>query len=386
MMNQRELRFDRRGNRTGGMLVLIAFLLPVLLVIVGFSVDLANMQRVRTELRAATDLGSKAAAHALSMASINSPDQGRQAARNAANAIASANRVGGEALQFSTSDFVFGRSTKQGAGNWVFVPNASPPNSVRLTGRRTTGSASGAIALNFGALYGHAQFEPVTTATSSFRSVDICLVLDRSSSMKLSVSDTAGLMGGGDPRECDLPYADSRWIALENAVNVFLTQLEQSTADEHVSLVTFSGGGYSPCGEINHTVTTDQILTGNMNSVRDAMYVRSTSVWNGMTEIDAGIQRAHAELTTDPARANTEKIMIVFTDGVYTSADPVPAAQAAQAAGIMVHTITVSAGANQSDVVAVANAGGGGSYHAPDAQTLNDIFYTLAGSIAILTE
>jgi len=37
-------------------------------------------------------------------------------------------------------------------------------------------------------------------------------------------------------------------------------------------------------------------------------------------------------------------------------------------------------------MTAVAIAGSGASYHAPDAQTLPDIFYALAGSMAILTE
>ncbi len=40
-----------RRQREGAIIFLMALLLPVILVIVGFSVDLANMQRVRTELR-----------------------------------------------------------------------------------------------------------------------------------------------------------------------------------------------------------------------------------------------------------------------------------------------------------------------------------------------
>ncbi len=377
---------QRTCVRTGGMLVLVAFLLPVLLAIVGFSVDLANMQRVRTELRAATDLSSKAAAHALSLATVDDPDYGTVEARSAANAVAAANRVSGQPLQFATSDFVFGRSVKQGGGNWLFAAGATPFNSVKLTGRRTASSLGGAVSLNFGGLYGQPTFEPTTTATSSFRVVDICLVLDRSSSMKLSVDDPAGLMSGGDPRTCQNPYSDSRWIALETAVNIFATQLEQSAASEYLALVTFAGGGYAPCGETNTTVSTDQGLTSNITSVRDAMWVRSNSIWNGMTDIEAGIQRATSVLTSSPARASAEKVMIVFTDGVYTEDDPEDAAEDANDDGITIHTITFSNGANQDDMQDVAEAGGGASYHAPDAATLSNIFFDLAGSIAILTE
>jgi len=53
---------------------------------------------------------------------------------------------------------------------------------------------------------------------------------------------------------------------------------------------------------------------------------------------------------------------------------------------ITVHTITFGVGANQSDMQAVAAAGHGQHYHAPDPSTLNDIFYKLAGTITILTE
>jgi len=379
---------DRNNSRRkGGTLVLIALLMPILLMVVGFSVDLANMQRVRTELRAATDLSSKAAAHALSLADVDDPDQGRIEAIAAATTLAQANRVAGAPLQLDSSDFVFGLSSKQGNGTWSFTPAGSaPPNAVRLTGRRTASSPSGGVVLNFGSIYGQPLFEPVTTATSSFRAVDICLVLDRSSSMKLSIDDPAGLMSSGDPRTCENPYNDSRWIALETAVDVFVNQLELSSANEQVALVTFAGGDYAPCGETNLTVSTDQDLTANTTLIRDAMYSRSNSIWNGMTDIESGIERASTILTSGSARPSAEKVMIVFTDGVYTEDDPVEAAEEAQEEDIMVHTITFSAGANQVDMGAVAAAGGGVTYHAPDVQTLTDIFYALAGSIAIMTE
>ena len=41
--------------RQGSTVVLVAIILPVLLLIVGFSVDLAYMQLTRAELRAATE-------------------------------------------------------------------------------------------------------------------------------------------------------------------------------------------------------------------------------------------------------------------------------------------------------------------------------------------
>jgi len=122
------------------------------------------------------------------------------------------------------------------------------------------------------------------------------------------------------------------------AVDVFVEQLELSSTNEKVALVTFAGGGYASCEETNLTVSTDQGLTANMNYIRDAMHQRSTSIWNEMTDIKSGIQLANSILTSGNARASAEKVMIVFTDGVYTEDDP---AEAAQGDDIMVNTITL---------------------------------------------
>ena len=91
-------------------------------------------------------------------------------------------------------------------------------------------------------------------------------------------------------------------------------------------------------------------------------------------------------LTGLNARQYATKVMIVLTDGVYTHADPVPQAVAANAEKIFVHTITFGTGANQADMEAVAQAGSGNHFHAPDADALEDVFKQVAGSIAILTE
>ena len=59
-------------------MILTVLLLPILVLIVGFSVDFAHMQRVRTELRRSADLAAKASAAVLA----ETADQGsaRQAA------------------------------------------------------------------------------------------------------------------------------------------------------------------------------------------------------------------------------------------------------------------------------------------------------------------
>jgi len=369
-----------RNRRKGATIVLIAIILPVLIMILGFSVDLANMQRVRTELRTATDLAAKAAADELSATNDTA------AAITVGKSIAALNLVSGESLTLEDEDFVFGRSVEQTDGTWLFTAEETPPNAVRLTGRRTSDSADGAVHLYFGFLYGRTNFEPEITATSAFVNVDICLVLDRSSSMKLAVSDPSGGMGSGDPRKCVAPMSDSRWVAVESAVNTFMARVSASTSNEQVAVVTFASDNTSSCGETNTAATIDANLTTNVTLINTAMSTRSSGVWNGSTEIDAGISLAQTVLTGALSRPLANKIMIVLTDGVYTGSDPVPNATTANAAGITVHTITFGVNANQPHMQSVAQAGGGSHFHAPDAETLNDVFNELAGTIAILTE
>ena len=377
-------RTPDRHTRRGATIVLIVFILPILILILGFSVDLAQMQRVRTELRVVADLAAKAAAEALSEES--DPEDGINAAIAEGKAIAAANRVTGSPLTLEDDDFIFGRTARQEGGAWEFTAGDTPHNAVRVRAKRTSGSPDGVVKSFFGWSYGRPTFEAEVRSTASFMYVDVCLVLDRSSSMKLAVDDPAGYMRGGDERACKKPQPNSRWVALDAAVQVFLNQTAKFAAHDRVAVVTFGSDDYSPCGEKNTDASVDQDLTADETLVKAAMNARSNSVWNGNTLIDRGIQLGQKVLTGPSSRAHAQKIMILFTDGVYTGPDPVPFAEAANAAGITVHTITFSDGANQEDMQAVAAAANGEHFHAPDAATLNEIFRELAGRITILTE
>ena len=370
----------QKQSRRGTILALIVLLLPVLLIILGFSVDLAHMQRVRTEMRAVVDLSAKAAIGELSRT------QDVTKARTAAKNVAAANIVASETMILDDQDIVFGHSDRQPNGQWLFQAGGNPLNSVQVTGRRTTSSARGPVDLFFGQFYNHQNFEQQLSASAVTLDVDIGLVLDRSSSMKLATNDTTGLMSTSNPRFCQPPFADSRWVALENSVNLFLGHLSATLATEHLGLVTFGSNYTSSCGEVNAEATIDQNLDGNLNSITLAMAGRSSTVWNGATNIDAGISLGRNMLTGALARQFATKVMIVFTDGVYTGPNPVPEAVLAANDDIIVHTITFSNGANQVDMQAVADAGNGEHYHAPDQAALNTVFEQISASITLLTE
>jgi len=365
------------------MLPLIAVMLPVLMVFIGFAVDLAYIQNTRLEMRAATDSAARAAATNLSH--TDSIPQARAEAKR----VASLNTVAGKSLVLEDADIEFGHSEKNNAGKWVFTLGGTPNNSVRVASRRTASSPGGAVPMFFGSFIGRTDFEPTETATASFENVDICLVLDRSTSMKVDIdSDEEGLYTN-DPRFCEPPGPNTRWNALDAAVRVFTSELRSSNAIEQVALASYSTG-YSPpdlCGTSSQAASLDAPLGSNLTVAETALGQLTSNVWNGNTNIEAGMRVALNELTTAGAvRNNAEKVVIVFTDGHENEGSCTSAANDLAAQKIRIHTVTLGDYANQTKMQEVAAIGGGKHLHADDATALSAAFRELAAQVSQLTE
>ena len=369
-------RHNLRAHR-GSVMILLVFLLPILVMMIGFSVDLAHMLRVRAQMQVATDLAAKSGAGVLSKS------QNIQDAIDAIMEVALGNEVAGQGLVIDPSDIEFGRAVKQTDGTWQFDATGTPINSVRVTSRRDENSTSGPINMFFGRFYGAGAYKPVATATAAFVDVDVCLVLDRSSSMKLAVTDPANGMGSSNPRFCQLPLDDCRWVALANASNAFINKMDTTIAEERVALVSFASN-YTSCSTTNSVVSVDHDLTTNLSAVTTAMDARTNSIWNGATDIHAGITQGKSVLTGANSRNYAVKVMILFTDGAYTGQNPLSAATAAKNAGIKIMTITFGDNANQTDMQNVAAETGGTHYHAPDAAALAVIFDKISANIEFL--
>jgi hypothetical protein len=364
------------------MLPLIAILLPIMLIFLGFAVDLAYMQTTRMELLAAADSAARAGATKLSQ--TDDQDQARAAAKKVANQ----NKVAGDGLQLRDDDIEIGRSSRDGSGKWVFTTGGSPANSVRILAKRTQGSASGPVSLFFGSLVGTRHFEPVRTSTASFLNVDICLVLDRSTSMKLGVNEFGSGLSTSDPRMCKPANDASRWTALDSAVRVFIDELNNTEASEQVAIATYAGDGPSkmPCGLLPPS-TLDCALTTNLKRVSSAMDALTGNVWNGFTFIESGMRTGLSALQDSRlARSGAEKIMIVLTDGNENVGSAMSAVRAITAAKITIYTITFSKDANKTLMKNVAKAGGGQHYHADNSTQLRQIFRDLAAQSTRLTE
>ncbi len=365
-------------TRRGAIVVLSALMMIVFLASVAFSVDVAYMQLTKIKLRSATDAAARAAGEGLSRA------QDENYARQAAKDIAAANLVAGQPLLLEDSDVIFGKSSQQANGAWAFTPNGQPVNAVRVNGRRTREAPSGSVPIFFGRVFNVFDFQPVQAATVVRLDRDICIVVDRSSSMKLYLTDTAATMSTGDSRFCQPPnMAWSRWGALSIGINRFINALDTTPQSEHVALVSFSSA-YTSCSYTNNASDTNCALSANSSAVISAMSNLSTKKFNGMTNIEAGILRGIQVLTSTSARPYAAKTMVLMSDGAYTAGQrPSLIAPQAAAKDIIIHTIT-SGEADPVEMKAISDATGGNNYIAPNAQALQDAFEEIALTLPVV--
>jgi Mg-chelatase subunit ChlD len=350
-------------------------MLLVVLVAGGVAVEYTRMRLTRVELQAAADNCARSAATELVLTDSKSE------ARDRALDIASRYRVANQPFSISPDDVVFGR-TNNGSG---FVANQDPPNAVRVVSRRAAGSAAGPLNMIFGSMFGVQNTNLHRDATAGFRLVDICLVLDRSSSMKKSNAEFGGL-SMSDPRASLPPDSKSRWKNLEDAFNRFLNSLENNAADEKVAMVTFASD-FTAFGITSQAATIDFDLSSDLPAAVAAMDSLSNSVWNGNTHVEAGMRKGMEVLTSSPGlRENSDKIMIVLTDGYENEGDARSAAVDVAAAGIIIHTISFGHLADREMMQDVAEIGNGQFAHAQNAQALMSIMQDLAASLTTLLE
>ena len=117
-----------QGSRRGAMLPLVAICLPLILIFAAYSVNVAHMQLVRTELRTATDAAARAGSRTLSLT------QSTGKAESAALKAAEKNYVAGEKLKLRKTDLVWGFSRPDGPGRWEFEAVNDPKNDPKRVG------------------------------------------------------------------------------------------------------------------------------------------------------------------------------------------------------------------------------------------------------------
>lgn len=381
-MKQR-MQKSRNRARKGSIIVLVSVLIVVLIAMAAFTVDVAYMQMVRTELRASTDAAARAGAEALCRT------QQKGQAISAAMDTAARNRVGGRAHQLATTDILVGNVKQQPSGAWVFTEGGKVLNAVRVNSSLTPGSAHGPVGLFFGGALGTKNFAPSFSATAAQSETNICLVIDRSHSMCF---DMSGI--NFQYPNMSIPLAtlykmppdqkDSRWAALQDAVDAFLAIVDSQSPAPRLGLVTWA----SDMGVGFPVIARDATIGATTVQIRNGLKGRGGKTMLGATNCAAGIDEGVAMLMEDTSRPFANKVMILMTDGMWNQGrSPVSAAQDAAAQGIVVHVVTLLPGANQPDMDQVAAVTGGKHYHADDRASLISAFEELAKTLpTMLTE
>lgn len=331
----RGLREGRQ--RRGAMLVLILVMLAGFLAAAALMICVAQIQLARTELRSSTDAAAKAAAEAL----LRTQSVDLAIARG--QQVAAMNLVQGEALQLRPDDFSFGRAVADAdTGVYGFSPGQAPFNSVRVSGRRTTDSASGPIPLFLGNLLGVGVFEPAQLVTATYIDRDIVLVVDRSGSM-----------------------FGRKFFDLIVAIDTFVDTLQSTEMEEFVGLASYSSGA-----------TADLALTQDLARIPAA--IRRMPV-SGATSISAGMNAGRSLIARGAAREFVERTMIVMTDGNHnTGAEPRGVARVLAAEGVVIHTVTFGADADQRRMREIAAIGRGRFYHAATGAELREVYREIA--------
>lgn len=392
------------SRRRGAAHALIASMLVVFGITMAFSIDYAYMQLVRTELRTATDAAAKAGAE--NLARTRDPD----AAVAAAVQFASLNKVGGRDFQIRSSDVILGQAVANTNGQWTFNPGTSPYNAVRVQSKVGGSGIFSQVELFFNELTGRSGFSTSAQATAGRQDIEICLCLDRSQSMiRRSDSNayplnnpllypranypTTNLQNDHSPPHPTL----SRWAALRDAITVFLDEAAAVQSPPRTSLVTWSSAArqvYFP--RLSSTDVTCEIplpdaTSFNWSSNRAAISQRMDSLSAapliGGTKLSNGIDEAVRVLTGSSSLVQSNKVIILFTDGVWENCrNPEAAAQDAANAGVVIHCVSMLTG-SQTVLRNIATITGGSYNEASNADQLRTTFRNLAKTVSIvLTE
>lgn len=404
-------------RRTGTITVLMAFLLPVLVIVSAFVINIAFLQLSRTELMVATDAAARAGGRAISNY------QNIDDAMTAAQVTASLNSVNGIPLQLNeienTGEIEFG-DAEPGTDSDRFLfekvarskiySGQSKAAAIRINGRMTNSSLSGPLQAFFPTFgFAYDEFDMNQSAVAMQVDRDIALILDRSGSMSwhpgfdwpwpispwnsesLGAGYDAGILGydwywgyyyyrsgqnsttyqswlweeyyglGSAPK--------TPWEELVEAVGVFLDVLEDTDQDEQVSVAS-----YASSASLDIRLRTDYAqVMAEINTLRPT----------GATAIGEGMQSGIPSLLDSYARPYAAKTLLVMTDGVHNRGiDPDVVANSIVANyDVTIHTITFGNGADQTAMQQVSDIGGGEHFHADNGDELQAIFEEIANNL-----
>ncbi len=368
------MKQSRSRSRNGGIIPLVAVLLPVTVAIAAFAINLAYFELNRTEMYIAADVVARAAGREFALT-------GKEAAAiDAGQRAAAQNTVAGKIVEVDAKNFVFGEASRKDAkSRYEFSKGGSNPNAVEVTIQRSEKSSGGSLT----ALLPVASFGEAFATSRSSRAnqveADISLIIDRSGSMAYAADEKAvyppfpksASKSWNFGQEAPNP---SRWRDAVKSVDVFLEELNKTPMKEMVALTTYA----SDAG-------IDQVLTEDYGNISKALDKYTQTFNSGATNIAGGLTNGSVVLSGVGARAFSSKVIVLLTDGIDTTkSDVLKAAKDAADKKIMIFTVTFSDEADKVTMQKIAETGMGKHFHAIDAKDLEDIFRAIAREIPVL--
>ncbi len=282
---------------------MVALLLPVVVGIVAFSVDIGLMTLLRAQIQNAVDAGALAASLALGQ-----DPEGVDEAAAAARQFIQLNRVG---MTVSVPDDAIAVEVGQwDAETKTFTVAGDEANAVRVFARQDDQP------FFFGRIFGRTTFGAPASAiaTSSGDPADIMMVLDLSGSMQ----------------------THGRIEALWHSAPVFVDLMEQYGGNDQIGVMGLSAnpGSYDPVdaghsgrlynsglhpSDDHHVGVLERTLTDDFNDIRNNILTSSNlqaAKYGGHTGTGAAVGDAAHYLTYgSEAREDVRKIIVLMSDG-----------------------------------------------------------------------
>jgi len=436
---------SRINDRKGATFTLFAIMLPVLIILCSFAINVAYMQLVSTELKIATDVAAHAGGRAMSI------HQNSDTAWDFAVQAGALNLVAGNPLQITRDEdhLTFGTSTRsdKGFGRYEFNP-VSKTKVDNGTGRATSISVTGDLSLPliFAAMPGTSTVMQSRTSIATQVDRDIALVLDRSGSMLFfrdedELTDTiweiynttetlrrwrwsrsfgwyqqtyrqrlissserdnalrslysrrysSNLRDHLGDWDIDMAeYADD-WTSKRSYSSIFSTGAPRHS---RWALMTEGVDRFFDVLEVtdqeelvslttfSHEAAIDTQLQPVYDDLRDKVYEISPF---GGTAIGEGMRIGLPPIIEGAkARIFAAKTIVILTDGSNNPGTLDPVAEVIRIRGtnnVTIHTVTFTPGADQDAMKEVARYGGGRHYHANDGNVLIEIFEEIANNL-----
>lgn len=345
------------------MLVFLALLLPVVLAVSAYAINVVYMELARTEIQISIDLASRAAAKTL--ASTGS----RQLAREQAQRLLDANPCLKNRIELSPNDVMFGVAVRQREEDRYTFKSGPSPNAIKLRSRQE---------FNLPVLFPTAgvpiSVRPLKSTIAVKTEMDVALLLDRSSSMSYAYDELSQELAV-QPTIWGpiLPVGlNSRWMNMVTAITTATQLMSASVTEEQISLSTFAD-----------VPLIDSQLTTHYDLIIASLASHSAAYVGGRSDLSLGMVAAASTLTNKSrARKWATRVMVIVSDGNTTSAlDALAIARDLAAQGITIFTVTCSVDSNVTLMSEIAKIGNGKHFHSSSAAEFLNAFSEISNSL-----